>query len=284
MSENIDLRQWVGRQERRSDWITPSHLAAWNATLDRDDAFPCDGEPVPPGFHWTLFPPLARQSELGPDGHPRKGGFLPPVALPRRMWAGGQLRFHQPLRVGDRVERESTIHSVEEKHGKSGTLVFVTVRHVLSGGQGAAIEELHDIVYREAPATAATPPAKAPQSAPAGVWQRAVVPDDVLLFRYSALTFNGHRIHYDRRYVTEVEGYPGLIVHGPLLATLLLDLVRRNMPQASLERFAFKALRPTFDTGPFSLKGDPGPDARHIRLWSTDTLGQTAMKADAWIR
>jgi len=278
------MRTWVGRQERRTDWISPNHLAAWNATLDQGVAFPQEGEAAPPGFHWTLFPPLARQSELGPDGHPKKGGFLPPVHLPRRMWAGGQLQFHQPLRVGEKVERLSTIERVDEKHGKSGTLVFVTVRHVLSGARGPAVEELHDIVYREAPAAGAATAGKALEPAAAGAWQRPVIADDILLFRYSALTFNGHRIHYDRRYVTEVEGYPGLIVHGPLIATLLLDLLRRQLPEAILARFSFKALRPTYDTGPFSVRGGPGSDARQVRLWSTDNQGQTAMEADAWIR
>ena len=284
MSESIDLHQWVGRQERRIDWINPNELATWTATLDREEELPREGDPAPPGFHWTLFPPLARQSELGPDGHPKKGGFLPPVPLPRRMWAGGQLRFHQPLRVGEAVERVSTIESVEEKHGKSGALVFVTVRHILSGAGGPAIEELHDIVYRAAPAAGAVPGGKAIEPAAVGAWRRELVADDVLLFRYSALTFNGHRIHYDRRYATEVEGYPGLIVHGPLIATLLLDLLRRQLPQATLERFSFKALRPTYDTGPFSLRGEPGREDRHFRLWSTDNQGQMAMEADAWIR
>ncbi|MCX7175709.1 MAG: MaoC family dehydratase N-terminal domain-containing protein [Proteobacteria bacterium] len=284
MTQSNDLRLWVGRQERRTDWLNPNHLAAWNATLDRDDAFPREGDAVPPGFHWTLFPPLARQSELGPDGHPKKGGFLPPVPLPRRMWAGGQLRFHQPLLVSERVERVSTIESVEEKHGKSGPLVFVTVRHILSGAHGPAIEELHDIVYREAPKTGAAPAGDSVQPAETGAWRREVVPDDVLLFRYSALTFNGHRIHYDRRYVTDVEGYPGLIVHGPLIATLLLDLLRRQLPQATLDRFSFKALRPTYDVGPFSVLGGPGDKDKHFRLWSTDNQGQTAMEAEAWIR
>jgi len=284
MTQSNDLRLWVGRQERRTDWINPNHLAAWNATLDRDGAFPRDAEPVPPGFHWTLFPPLVRQSELGPDGHPKKGGFLPPIPLPRRMWAGGQLRFHQPLRVGEKVERLSTIESVEEKHGKSGMLVFVTVRHILSGAQGPAIEERHDIVYREAPAAGAAPTSKAVEPAAAGAWQRDVVADEVLLFRYSALTFNGHRIHYDRRYVTEVEGYPGLVVHGPLIATLLLDLLRRQLPQATLGRFSFKALRPTYDIGLLSLRGEPDGAGKHFRLWSTDNQRQTAMEAEAWIR
>ena len=283
MSEATDLKQWVGRSEARSDWISPNHVAALSATLDRDDAFPQEGEPVAPGFHWTLFPPLARQSELGPDGHPKKGGFLPPITLPRRMWAGGRLQFHQPLRVGEKVDRLSLIERVEEKSGKSGRLAFVTVRHVLSGGRGPAIEEEHDIVYREAPAADAPPPASA-ASVAAGPWCRQIVPDDVLLFRYSALTFNGHRIHYDRRYVTGVEGYPGLIVHGPLIATLLLDLLRRQLPQATLARFSFKAHRPTFDISPFTVDGGPGDGPGHYRLWSTDNQGAMAMAAEAWTR
>lgn len=286
MSEAIDLKQWVGRSESRSDWINPNHVAALSATLDREDAYPQAGDPVAPGFHWTLFPPLARQSELGPDGHPKKGGFLPPITLPRRMWAGGRLQFHQPLKVGEKVERVSVIERVEEKSGKSGHLAFVTVRHILSGSNGPAIEEEHDIVYREAPAADAAKPAPGatPLVVAAGPWCRQIVPDDVLLFRYSALTFNGHRIHYDRRYVTGVEGYPGLIVHGPLIATLLLDLFRRQLPQATLARFSFKVLRPTFDISPFNIDGGPGDGPGHYRLWSTDNQGAMAMEAEAWAR
>src|SRR5262249_12229273 len=147
MSDAVELKQWIGRREIRVDWINPSRLAAWNATLDREDPFPEEGEPVPPGFHWALFPSLTRQSELGPDGHPKRGGFLPPVALPRRMWAGGRLRFHEPLRVGQRVEQVSTIDGVDEKHGRAGPLIFVTVRHAVIGPGGLAIEEEQDLVY-----------------------------------------------------------------------------------------------------------------------------------------
>jgi 3-methylfumaryl-CoA hydratase len=286
MSETLDLGQWVGRRQQRVDWINPNHLAAWNATLDRDDPFPREGDPVPPGFHWTLFPPLARQSELGPDGHAKRGGFLPPVPLPRRMWAGSRIRFLQPLRVGDRVEQLSVIDRVEEKRGRAGALVFVTVRHTVSSGGTPAVEEEQDLVYREPPRPAAggEPPAPPVEPAPQGAWRRQIVPDDVLLFRYSALTFNGHRIHYDRRYVTGEEGYAGLVVHGPLIATLLLDLLRRALPDATVERFRFKGLRPTLDVSPFTVEGGPGDDARHVRLWSTDNRGQTAMEAEAWIR
>lgn len=282
MSGPIDLASWVGRRERRIDLVNPSHLAAWNATLDRDDPFPREGDPVPPGFHWALFPPLVRQSELGPDGHARRGGFLPPVALPRRMWAGSRIQFHRPLRAGEHVEQISVVEKVEEKRGRAGALVFVTVRHAVSGEEGPALEEEQDLVYAEVPRPGAVPPA--PEPAPRGAWLRRIVPDDVLLFRYSALTFNGHRIHYDRRYATAEEGYPGLVVHGPLIATLLLDLLRRQLPAAAVERFRFKGLRPTLDISPFTVEGGPGDDGRHVRLWSTDDLGQVGIEAEAWIR
>ncbi len=278
-----ELTGWVGRAERRVDWVNANHLAAWNATLDREDPFPEPGEPIPPGFHWALFPPLARQSALGPDGHPRRGGFLPPIALPRRMWAGSRVRFLAPIRVGERVEQESVIDRIEEKQGRGGALVFVTVRHTVSTGGAPAIEEEQDLVYREPPRGDAAAAARAEQPGP-GAWSRRIVPDEPLLFRYSALTFNAHRIHYDRRYATAEEGYPGLVVHGPLLATLLLDLVRRNTEGATVERFRFKGLRPTFDTSPFTVEGDPGDDPRQLRLWSTDNQGQIGMEAEAWIR
>jgi 3-methylfumaryl-CoA hydratase len=284
MKETTELSQWVGRKVQRIDWINPNRLAAWNATLDRDDPFPNEGDLAPPGFHWTLFNPIARQSELGTDGHAKRGGFLPPVELPRRMWAGSRLRFLQPLRVGERVEQISVIDRVEEKHGRAGRLVFVTVHHTISGAKGSAVEEEQDLAYRDAPKTDAPAIASKDEPAPQGKWRRQIVPDDVLLFRYSALTFNGHRIHYDRRYVTTVEGYPGLVVHGPLLATLLLDLVRRELPSATLERFHFKAVRPTFDTSPFTVEGEPGESERHLKLWSTDNRGQIGVEAGAWMR
>ena len=279
-----DLEAWVGRQQQRVDWVNPNHLAAWNATLDREEPFPREGDPVPPSFHWALFPPLTRQSELGPDGHARRGGFLPPVPLPRRMWAGSRIEFRRPLRVGERVEQTSRIDKVEQKSGRAGALCFVTVRHTVTGAGGLAIEEEQDLVYREPPRAGAAGALAAPEPAPRGAWRREIVPDDVLLFRYSALTFNGHRIHYDRRYVTTEEGYAGLVVHGPLIATLLLDLVRRQLPDAAVQRFRFKALRPTVDTSPFTVEGGPGDSTDHLRLWSTDNQGQSAMEAEAWIR
>jgi 3-methylfumaryl-CoA hydratase len=275
-----DLRNWIGRTESRVDEVTMMPVAALAATLDCDDPAPQRGEPLPPLWHWLYFLPLHRQSEIGPDGHARRGGFLPPVPLPRRMWAGGRLTFLQPLRIGERIERTSRIVDVTMKEGRAGKLVFVLVRHEISGAQGPAIVEEHDIVYR-GEAKPGVPPA-VPQRAPAdAMWQRTLRPDDVLLFRYSALTFNGHRIHYDRRYVTEVEGYPGLIVHGPLLATLLVDLLRRNRPEATIARFSFRALRPLFDIAPFVVAGRPAADGTTVSLWAADADGGLAVDATA---
>lgn len=279
---SINLKDWIGRQETVSDTITPTPYAALSATLDRPAMRPEEGTPLPALWHWLYFLPLHRQSEIGPDGHAKRGGFLPPVPLPRRMWAGSQFQFHAPLRVGDAVTRTSTIESVNEKSGRTGRLVFVKVRHEIRANHAPAVAltEFHDIVYREAaqPTDVAPPPQAAPA---ASKWEKQWVPDDVLLFRYSALTFNGHRIHYDRRYVTEVEGYPGLIVHGPLIATLLVDLLRWQLPDTRVARFEFKAVRPTFDINPFFVCGDPQPDGKTFHLWARDHEGWLTMDATA---
>ncbi len=275
------LRDWIGREEHLADTVTLAPVAALSATLDRDDPPPRLGDELPPLWHWLYFLPHPRQSELGPDGHARRGGFLPPVELPRRMWAGGRLTFAAPLRLGQPIQRVSRIMDVTLKHGRAGPLVFVLVRHEIRTALGVAITEEHDIVYRDAPAAATTPddtPAPGRRAPDTQAWQRRIVPDDVLLFRYSALTFNGHRIHYDRNYATGVEGYPGLIVHGPLLATLLLDLHRRHGP-TPVTSFRFRALRPIFDTAPFDICGEPGESA--TKLWVRDPAGFVAMEAEA---
>ncbi len=276
------LQGWVGKSETLQDDIAAAPVRGLSATLDRDDPRPAVGTALPPLWHWLYFLPQARQSEIGPDGHPRRGGFLPPAPLPRRMWAGGRLRWlpANPLRVGDAVQRVSTIASVVGKAGRSGDLLFVTVKHEVHNANGLALTEEHDIVYR----ASALPgdPVPAPLAAETGAaWQREVAPDDVLLFRYSALTFNGHRIHYDRRYVTEVEGYPGLIVHGPLIATLLLDLLRGQLPDAYVESFNFKLLRPTFDLQPFRLNAQPSADGKSVRLWAQDHEGWLTLQGAA---
>jgi 3-methylfumaryl-CoA hydratase len=272
------LRTWIGKQEILLDQVTRFPIAALSATLDRDDPAPQIGDELPPLWHWLYFLPTARQSMLGPDGHPARGGFLPPVPLPRRMWAGGRLMFHQPLRVGETITRVSTVQDVTVKHGRNGALCFVLVRHDISGGGGLALVEEHDIVYRDAPQPGEAP--AAPKSTPIGdIWRRDIQPTDPLLFRYSALTFNSHRIHYDRRYVTETEGYPGLIVHGPLIATLLIDLLRRNTGQA-VKSFRFRAISPLFDIAPFSVHGAPDGQG-NVALWARSAEGNLAMEAEA---
>ena len=277
-----ELKEWVGRSETVADVISATPCAALSATLDRAPVRPPAGTPLPPLWHWLYFLPLHAQSEIGPDGHAKRGGFLPPVPLPRRMWAGSQFEFRRALRVGDNVTRTSTIESVDAKTGRTGPLVFVRVRHEIrtNGNPDVALLEFHDIVYREAPEAGAAPPP--PVSAPRdAAWKREIVPDDVLLFRYSALTFNGHRIHYDRRYVTQVEGYPGLVVHGPLIATLLLDLLHRQQPEGRVARFEFKAVRPTFDVNRFHVCGTPAQDGRSVHLWAQDHDGWLTMDATA---
>jgi 3-methylfumaryl-CoA hydratase len=259
--------------------ITPMPVAALAATLDRDDPKPQAGDELPPLWHWLYFLPVVRQSELGPDGHPKRGGFLPPVPLPRRMWAGARFEFHQPLRIGESIVRKSTVADVSVKEGRVGPLIFVLVRHHVAGPAGLAFVEEHDIVYSEAPRRGETRPSSPRAAAPTGaIWQREIHTNEVMLFRYSALIFVGHRIHYDRRYATEVEGYPGLVVHGPLIATLLAELLRRHST-APLRTFRFRAVSPLFDTAPFLLCGTQEPDGR-ASLWAQSAEGNLAMRAE----
>jgi 3-methylfumaryl-CoA hydratase len=282
----MNLQDWTGRSETVEDTATATPYAALSATLDWPSESgglrPAAGTALPYLWHWLYFLPIYAQSEIGADGHAKRGGFLPPVPLPRRMWAGSDFQFHAPLRVGDALSRTSTIVDIKEKSGRTGSLIFVKVRHEIrcNGASNVALTEHHNIVYRDAakPEDVAPPPVAAPN---VFAWERHVVPDDVLLFRYSALTFNGHRIHYDRKYVTEVEGYPGLIVHGPLIATLLMDLLRRNRPDAQVMKFEFKAVRPTFDINSFSVHGQPSVDGKTIRLWGRDHEGWLTMDATA---
>ncbi|MEO5925404.1 MAG: MaoC family dehydratase N-terminal domain-containing protein [Bryobacteraceae bacterium] len=254
------------------DVITAWPLSALAATLDRG----VPGDVVPPLWHWLYFLPTYPQSALAPDGHVHRGGFLPPVELPRRMWAGGRLEFHDSLRVGDTATRTSTIASVVEKHGRTGPLVFVVVRHEIHTARGFALAEEHDIVYRDHPQPGEV---AVEQLAPSeSEWERTVHPDDVLLFRYSAATFNGHRIHYDRRYCTDVEHYPGLVVHGPLVATMMLELAREHMA-GEVTRFSFRAVSPLFDTQAFVVRGSREGNVANLNACATG--GRLAMTASA---
>jgi len=280
--DSVELQKWVGKTETVSDQITPVPIAALRATLDIDAPPPKEGDALPPLWHWLYFWPIHRQSELGPEGHATKGGFLPPVELPRRMWAGSRFEFLHPLRVGGTYTRTSRIASVQRKEGRTGPLIFVTARHEIGNGRSVALIEEQDIVYREDPKPGDVAPL--PQPAPKDAkWEREVKADAVLLFRYSALTFNAHRIHYDWRYAAQVEGYPGLVVHGPLIATLLLDLLRRNSPDARIAGFMFRAVSPLFDTAPFWVCGKPESDAKTISLWAKSESGNLATSGTATI-
>ena len=280
MTDNLDhLRQWIGRKESHHDLATAWPAAAMSATLDRPDAPLNDGDAIPEGWHWLYFLETAPASELAHDGHPKRGGFLPPVTLPRRMWAGGRLDFRKPIRIGDRMSRESEILSVEPKSGKSGNLVFVTVRHTVKVANDIAVVEEHDIVYRDAAQPGAAPPPGKP--APANpVWKHEIMPDEAMLFRYSALIFNAHRIHYDLDYCRKEEGYPGLIVHGPLQTTLLLDLCRRNANRP-VRKLDYRAVSPAFHNQKLSVGGIPSSDGSSAQLWTADHAGNITMTGTA---
>ena len=281
MSESFEqLREWVGRKELRQDTVTAWPIAALAATLDDVKRVTSrEGEPVPPGWHWTFFLEAKPASELGSDGHPKRGGFLPPIALPRRMWAGGRLEFLRPLKIGQNITRESEIISVEPKSGRSGTLVFVTVRHTVSAAGSAAIIEEQDIVYRDAAKKGdPLPPGKQAPENPQ--WTRHMFADSVLLFRYSALTFNGHRIHYDENYALNEEHYPGLVVHGPLQATLLLDLCRHNADRP-VKKFEYRAQYPMFAGNTFTVNGNLDTGASTADVWTASEAGFYAMRGTA---
>lgn len=274
----LKLDDWLNRSVVAEDTISAFPRLAMAATLNSGTASPAPA--LPALWHWLYFLPTTPLAEVGADGHPRRGAFLPPIALPRRMWAGGRLAFHGPLVTGARATRTSTIRHIEEKTGRSGQLVFVTVQHRIEVEGELKIEEEQDIVYRDAPALDA--PVKSPAVAPIDeFWQRQITADPVLLFRYSALTFNSHRIHYDAPYARGEEGYPGLVVHGPLIASLLAGLVHEERPNAMLRSFSFTAVHPTFAGRPFTLCGKPSDDGRHIDLWARDHDGHLTMRAAA---
>jgi len=260
------LASWVGRTETRHDWVTVPLAERLSATLDRDDPPPRPGDVLPTGWHATLFPRIARRSGLGRDGHPKLGDFLPRVPLPRRMFAGRRTQFLADLRLGDEVRCTSVIASITPKSGRSGQMIFVTVRHSIESPRGLAIIEDQDIVYREetpsapADATAAAAPG-APRTA---TWMREHVADEVTLFRYSALTFNGHRIHYDHPYVTGVEGYPGLVMNGGLTTLYLYELLRDCAPRP-LVAMSTRNVKPLFAHQKFHVCAEP--DGNGAKLW-----------------
>jgi len=270
------LQNWVGRSETADDVIDARQADLMARTMDRPAGLR-DGAPLPPLWHWIYFAEAAPTAELAPDGHAPLGAFMPPVDLKRRMWAGGRVTFHQPLVIGQTATRTSTVKSITPKQGRSGRMCFVTLQHTVSSAGRLCISEERDIVYLEPrnPADAAKAGPPAPQGAQFG---RSVSPNSPWLFRYSALTFNGHRIHYDADFCRDVEGYPDLVVHGPLLATLLAGLAEENLPGGGLKTFAYRAVSPVFNGADFSIHGRAGADRG--AAWALTSAGGLAMSAE----
>ena len=282
MSEPVDLdhlRQWIGRTNEVSDTVTAQLVKGLRATLFQEIGEPSTGDAAPFTTHWCLGQPVYPMSELGPDGHPARGGFLPPVPLPRRMWAGGELEFLDTLRVGDVAKRISRIADVTMKTGSTGVLCFVSVAHEVTTPRGVAIRERQDIVYRDVSGPAPVVPAKAPPPPPVAQHRETHVSDPVLLFRYSALTFNGHRIHYDRDYVTKVEGYPGLIFHGPLQASFIVELAAKLHGGQAPKKLSYRGVQPLFEGSEFSINANTSDSS--MELWIANAEGQPTMKGTA---
>ncbi len=281
LAEKLDLdhlRQWIGRSTEASDIVTTQLVKGLRATLFQEIGEPEPGDPAPFTTHWCLAQPVFPMSMLGPDGHPTRGGFLPPVPLPRRMWAGGELEFLDALRVGDDTKRTSRIADVTMKTGSTGALCFVSVEHVVTTPRGIAIRERQDIVYRDI-STTPSAAAKLPTPAPVAKHRETHLSDPVLLFRYSALTFNGHRIHYDRDYVTKVEGYPGLIFHGPLQAALIVEFAAKLHRGQPPKKFSYRGVQPLFEGSEFSVNAND--TSAGMELWTANAEGQPTMKGTA---
>ncbi len=277
-SMSDEYRAWIGRTETITDDLAITQAQAAAATLDLAPTGLVAGAALPLPWHWFYFLPRGAQAELSIDGHPRRGGFMPPIPLPRRMFAGSRATVHQPLRLGLPAERHGEIRTVEMKSGKSGALAFVTVRYQFVQEGRLCLEEEQDIVYREAGAPTPAPVPIEWPAVPDGAVSRLVTPDTRLLFRFSALTFNAHRIHYDRPYAMSEEGYPGLVVHGPLTAVLLAQLVQQHTARA-MTGFAFRGVSPLFDTAPFRLVGiESGPT---VTLEAQGPDGKVAVAATA---
>src|ERR1700676_3513898 len=280
LAEKLDLdhlRQWIGRSTQASDIVTAQLVKGLRATLFQEIGEPKPGDAAPWTVHWCLAQRVFPMSQLSQDGHPTRGGFLPPVPLPRRMWAGGELEFFDSMRVGDEVTRTSRIADVTMKAGSTGVLCFVSVDHLVTTPRGTALRERQDIVYRDMSTSSA--PAKPAAPPPVAKHRESHMADPVLLFRSSALTFNGHRIHYDRDYVTRVEGYPGLIFHGPLQAAFIVELAAKLHGGTAPKKFVYRGLQPLFEGSEFSINAND--TAAGMELWTANSQGQPTMKGTA---
>jgi len=273
-----EFGEWIGRVSSSVERVDRWPMLALAAALDSETA-PADTDDILPLAHWLCFPPATRQSQMGPDGHPRRGDFLPPLPQPRRMWAGSEIRFLAPIAIGDTLRKTSRIADIAEKAGKTGNLIFVTVAHEFERDGKTLLTETQNLVYRDDPAPGETAPPPKPAPAKAD-WSERHAPDPVLLFRYSAVTFNAHRIHYDEPYARTVEGYPGIIVHGQLTATLMLRAFQKHNPGLRPTAFSFRAVKPLFSGAPFFVEGAAGDEADSFKLWARNEAGDLSMTAD----
>lgn len=280
MIDTAAFQAWLERGHEASDTVSATLTARLAALLDRAPADWSAGAELPPQWYVQLFGPLAPQSALAADGHPPKGDLLPPIPLPRRMFAGRRVEFLGELRVGDVVSRQSRVTDITPKQGKSGPMCFVTLRHELSTARGLALVEEQDVVYREAAGEGARPaPSMPAEPVPVAAHRKTLTPDPTMLFRYSAVTFNAHRIHYDLPYATGEEGYPGLVVNGGLSTLLLWDLASARLGRR-LRRSATRNLRPLFEGRPLSLALSE-PDAQgRLDAWIEDDTGAMALRAE----
>jgi 3-methylfumaryl-CoA hydratase len=277
-----DLKAHVGRRESATDTVSAAPANLLRLTFGRDEPELRPGDPLPPGWQCLYFLPRFTADALRPDGSPRDTGVVPPMPLPRRMFAGERFRFHRPIRIGDAVRRETELADIAVKTGGTGTLVFATVVQRIFTPEGLAIEEERRTVFREEVKAGERNQAPRRETAPDDVpWRRSIAPDPVLLFRFSALTFNSHRIHYDRPWATEREGYPALLVHGPLTSTLLIDFARDHAGARAVVSYETQARAPLFDTAPFELRGRPAADGRAALLWAVTPEGTVAVSARA---
>jgi len=280
MNSDIDFSPWIGKSETEQGVVSAYPANCFSMTLDRDDPPFLEGSALPPGWHYFYFHELVALADTGDDGHKKRGDFLPPIPFPRRMWAGSKMEFSSPILIGEKVRKTVTIADIEIKDGKTGPLCFVTTKEEVFGEDGrlATLEERKQ-VYRDNPNPSSSKPKPKPEPA-TPVWSRTIQPDPVLLFRYSALTMNSHRIHYDKDYVRDIEGYPGLLVHGPLTMTLMLDLFRRELPNAAVTSFDLRAVSPIYDTMDFSVHGNPNEETQMCKLWAMSGEGALAMTAE----
>jgi 3-methylfumaryl-CoA hydratase len=276
------LKQHIGRREVSTDVATAVPANLLRLTFSRPEPELKHGDPLPPGWHGLYFLPQFPPQGLRPDGTPIDAGVIPASPLPRRMFAGERFRFHRPIRIGDALRRESELADISVKTGGTGTLVFATVMNRFFTPEGLALEEERRTAFREGLKPGERNQAPRREDAPSDVpWRRRIEPTAILLFRFSALTFNSHRIHYDRAWAMDVEGYPGLVVHGPLTSTLLVDFARDQNPGRTFTSYTMQARAPLFDTAPFELRGRPTGDGRGCELWAVTPEGTVAMSAQA---